>query len=60
MGMLLGSKARANEIFLRDWCIGGNTAAASNSHSDANEGFQGGTAVDQEVFVPLEDPLLEK
>ena len=49
-----------NEIFLRGCCIERNTAAVANSHSDANEGVQRGTAVDQEVFIPLDDPLLEK
>jgi hypothetical protein len=60
MGMGVDSKARGNKIFSKGHCIRKNTAAAADSHSDANKRFYRGTTVDQEVFLPLDDSLLEK
>lgn len=44
----------------KDCSWGESTKAAADAHTDAHEGFQAGRAVDDQVFVPLDDALLEQ
>ena len=43
-------------IMSRRW----RTQATADAHPNADKGLETGSAVDQEVFIPLNDALLEK